>query len=59
MSDVPVIGDKKDIGSGAKILGSIKIGNNVRISANAVVLINNPGNYTVVGIPTGIFLHEA
>ena len=36
------------VGSGAKILGPIKIGNNVKIGANSVVLKNVPDNVTVV-----------
>ena len=39
------------VGSGAKVLGPIKIGNNVKIGANSVVLENIPDNVTVVGIP--------
>ena len=40
------------VGCGAKILGPIKIGNNVKIGANAVVLKNVESNCTIVGIPT-------
>ena len=39
------------VGSGAKVLRSIKIGNNVKIGANAVVLKDVPNNTTVVGVP--------
>ena len=39
------------VGSGAKVLGPIKIGNNVKIGANSVVLTDIPSNVTVVGIP--------
>ena len=39
------------IGAGAKVLGPIKIGDNVKIGANSVVLKNIPNNVTVVGIP--------
>lgn len=39
------------IGCGAKVLGPIKIGDNVKIGANAVVLNNVEKNSTVVGIP--------
>ena len=37
------------IGAGAKLLGSIEIGNNVKIGANSVVLKNIPDGCTVVG----------
>ena len=39
------------VGTGAKILGPIKIGNNVKIGANSVVLKDVPDNTTIVGIP--------
>ena len=40
------------IGTGAKILGPIKIGDNVKIGAGAVVLHDVENNKTVVGIPS-------
>ena len=42
------------VGAGAKILGNIEIGNNVKIGANAVVLTDIPDNSTAVGIPARI-----
>ena len=48
---VPRLGHNVYVGVGAKILGNITIGNNVRIGANAVVLTDVPDNATVVGIP--------
>ena len=50
----PVIGDNVDIGSGAKVLGPIRIGNNVRIGANAVVLCDVPDDHVAVGVPAVI-----
>ena len=47
----PTIGDNVLIGSGAKVLGPIKIGNNVKIGAGSVVLRDIPENTTVVGVP--------
>jgi serine O-acetyltransferase len=47
----PVIGNNVDIGSGAKLVGRIKIGNNVLIGANAVVLCDVPDNSIAVGVP--------
>jgi serine O-acetyltransferase len=47
----PIIGDNVDIGSGAKLLGPIQIGNNVLIGANAVVMIDVPDNSIAVGVP--------
>ena len=40
----PTVGDNVFIGSGAKLLGNIKIGNNVKVGANAVVLCDIPSN---------------
>jgi serine O-acetyltransferase len=45
----PIIGDNCFIGAGAKTLGNIKVGNNVRIEANAVVTKDLPDGCTVVG----------
>ncbi len=47
----PTIGNDVVIGSGAQIIGPIKVGNNARIAANAVVVKNVPDNATMVGIP--------
>ena len=47
----PAIGNNVDIGSGAKLLGPIRIGNNVLIGANAVVLCDVPDNSIAVGVP--------
>lgn len=46
--NVPVIGDRVHIGTGAKLLGNIVIGNDVEIGANAVV-INDVAPMSVVG----------
>lgn len=47
----PTIGNNVVIGTGAKVLGPIIIGDNVKIGANSVVLKNIDNNATVVGIP--------
>ena len=47
----PDIGNNVVIGCGAKVLGPIKIDDNVKIGANAVVLKNIEKDTTVVGIP--------
>lgn len=52
--DVPVIGSGSYIASGAKILGPIKIGKNVVVGANAVVIKDVPDNCVVAGIPAKI-----
>jgi serine acetyltransferase len=43
-----------DIGAGAKILGSIRIGDDVLIGANAVVLTDVPSNSIAVGVPARV-----
>lgn len=50
----PVIGNRVDIGAGAKILGNIRIGDDVGIGANAVVLIDVPSDSIAVGVPARV-----
>jgi len=50
----PQIGNSVDIGTGAKVLGGITIGDNVVIGANAVVLEDVPSNSIAVGVPARI-----
>lgn len=47
----PIIGDNVSIHVGAKVLGPIRIGNNVSIGANAVVIKDVPDNSVVFGFP--------
>lgn len=47
----PTIGDRVTIGSGAKVLGPITIGNDVKIGANAVVVKDVSNGDIAVGIP--------
>lgn len=54
---VPVIGDGVFIGTGARILGDVHIGNNSIIGANAVVLHDIPNNCSAAGVPARV-LHE-
>jgi serine O-acetyltransferase len=50
----PDIGDNVFIGAGARVLGGIRIGNDVTIGANAVVIHDVPDGATVVGIPARV-----
>jgi serine O-acetyltransferase len=50
----PVIGNRCDIGAGAKLLGPIRIGDDVAIGANAVVLCDVPDGCIAVGIPARV-----
>lgn len=47
----PTIGNNVVIGTGAKVLGNIIVGDNSYIGANAVVIRDVPPNSTVVGVP--------
>ena len=50
----PTLGNNVLVGSGAKILGPMKIGDNARIAAGAVVLDEVPANATAVGVPARV-----
>lgn len=50
----PTIGNNVLIGSGAKVLGPFKVGDNSRIASNAVVLCEIPPNATAVGVPARV-----
>ena len=50
----PQFGNDVDIGTGAKVLGNIRIGNGVRIGANAVVITDVPDDCLAVGVPAAI-----
>lgn len=50
----PTIGNNVMIGSGAKILGPFKVGDNSKIAAGAVVLSEVPEDCTAVGIPARV-----
>lgn len=47
----PTLGNNISVGSGARILGPVHIGDNSKIAANAVILNDVPNDCTVVGIP--------
>lgn len=50
----PTLGNHVLVGSGAKVLGPFKVGDNARIAAGAVVLNEIPANCTAVGVPAHI-----
>jgi serine O-acetyltransferase len=50
----PVIGNDVVIGSGAKVLGGITVGDHAKIGANAVVLRDVPAYAVAVGVPARI-----
>ncbi len=54
----PTLGDNVVVGVGAKVLGHIRIGNNVKIGGGSVVVHSVPDNCTVVGVPAEIVRRE-
>ena len=50
----PTLGSNVMVGAGAKVLGPVKIGDNAKIAAGAVVLKEVPANATAVGVPAHI-----
>ncbi len=53
-SDVPVIGDNVWIAPGSRIMGTVKVGNNVILGANCVVTKDVPDNCIVAGVPAKV-----
>ncbi|WP_075620213.1 serine O-acetyltransferase [Paenisporosarcina indica] len=54
----PTLHDNVLVATGAKVLGSITIGENSKVGAGSVVLKNVPPNATVVGIPGTIVVQD-
>lgn len=54
----PTLGNHVVVGAGAKILGGIRIGDNVKVGANSVVLKSVPANSTVIGVPARVIKTE-
>src|SRR5690554_6153310 len=54
----PTIGNNVIIATGAKVLGSITIGDNAKIGAGAVVIKPVPPNSTVVGVPGRVVIQD-
>ncbi len=50
----PTLGNNVMVGAGARVLGPMKIGDNSKIAANAVVLHEVPPNCTAVGVPARV-----
>ena len=55
----PRIGNRVDIGAGAKLLGDIQVGDDVAIGANAVVLCDVPPGSIAVGVPAVVKARRA
>jgi serine O-acetyltransferase len=55
----PVLEDDIFVGSGAKIIGGVRVASGVRIGANAVVTKDCPAGATMLGIPAEAKLKES
>lgn len=53
-NEKPIIGDNVSFGPGAKVLGSVSIGNNSFVAANAVVVKDMPANSLIGGVPANV-----
>jgi serine O-acetyltransferase len=56
--DAPHLGNRVNVGAGAKILGAVRIGDDAEIGANAVVLVDVPAGAIAVGVPARIILRN-
>lgn len=56
--NLSIIGDNVTLCAGAKVIGPCKIGNNVIVGANAVVVKDVPDNTVVGGIPAKLINHN-
>ncbi|MGR8929520.1 MAG: serine O-acetyltransferase [Gammaproteobacteria bacterium] len=52
--ELPLIGNRVDIGCGACVLGKVNVGDDAVIGANAVVIRDVPAGSVVVGIPARV-----
>lgn len=55
-SGIPVLGDEVYVGTGAVLMGKIKVGNGAKIAANTLVMTNVPEGATVMGVPGRIIM---
>lgn len=53
---LPVLGDEVYIGTGATLVGKIKVGSGAKIAANTLVMTNVPEGATVMGVPGRIVM---
>jgi serine O-acetyltransferase len=53
----PTIGNRVMIGTGAKVLGPVYVGDDARIGANAVVVHDVPPGASAVGVPAKVRFH--
>jgi len=56
---VPVLGDDVYVGTGATLVGKIKVGSGAKIAANTLVITNVPEGATVMGVPGRIIMRPS
>lgn len=54
--DAPEIGDDVFIGTGASILGKVKVGNGARVAANSLVIEDVPAGAFAIGVPAKCYM---
>lgn len=54
----PTLGNRVVVGAGAKVLGAIIVGDNVKIGAGSVLVRSVPANTTVVGVPGRVVMSQ-
>ncbi len=52
--DAPTLGDRVNVGAGAKVLGAVTVGNDAQVGANAVVVKDVPAGSIAVGVPARV-----
>ena len=52
----PILGDDVYVGTGATLVGKIRVGNGAKIAANTLVMSNIPEGATVMGVPGRIIM---
>ena len=55
----PILGDSVYVGTGAALVGKIKIGSGAKIAANTLVMTNIPAGATVMGVPGRVIMQPA
>ena len=55
----PVLGNNVYIGTGATLVGKIRVGDGAKIAANTLVISNVPEGATVMGVPGRIIMRPA
>jgi serine O-acetyltransferase len=56
--EMPTIGNRVMLGTGAKVLGNVTVGDDAVVGANAVVVDDVPSGATVAGIPARVVGHR-